>query len=93
MKCKFRKICDNYRKDSHTCNKTNGFYFSINRPCRFYREFEDNLEKKKRSKKILKKLKKGKLSRDQVKVYLTPLGKIVAMGEVALRKREGEVKN
>jgi len=43
-----------------------------------------------KTKKTLKKLKKGKISGDQVKAYLTPLGKIVALGEIALREREGE---
>lgn len=47
---------------------------------------------KRKSKRILKKLKKGKISRDEVKIYLTPIGRIVATGEVALRKREKEKK-
>jgi len=43
-----------------------------------------------KTKKILKKLKKGKISRDEVRAYLTPIGKIVAAGEFAIRKREEE---
>lgn len=42
-----------------------------------------------KSKKILEKLKKGEISRDQIKVYLTPIGKLVAFGEYLLREREG----
>jgi len=41
-----------------------------------------------KTKKILKKLKKGKISRNEVRAYLTPMGKIVAAGEFALRERE-----
>lgn len=43
---------------------------------------------KKESEKILKKLKKGKISKEDVKIYLTSNGKIVAAGELALRERE-----
>ena len=46
-----------------------------------------------KTKKILKKLKKWKLSFDQVKAYLTSVGKIVALGEIALRKRERDKKD
>ncbi len=45
---------------------------------------------KRKSKRILRKLKKGKISKDEVKIYLTPIGKIVATGGVALRRREAE---
>lgn len=45
-----------------------------------------------KSKKILEKLKKGEISRDQVKVYLTPIGKLVALGEYLLRERERKQK-
>lgn len=45
-KCKYHKICDGYRKDSRTCNKSDGFYFSIDAPCRLYREFESKKSEK-----------------------------------------------
>lgn len=28
MKCKFYKICPNYTKENHTCNKSGGMYYA-----------------------------------------------------------------
>jgi len=45
-KCKYRKICNGYDKDSRTCNKASGFYLRVDKPCGFYREFESKKSKK-----------------------------------------------
>lgn len=41
MKCKFYKNCKYYRKDSVTCNKTGGQYYSYSRYAGCYRDQEE----------------------------------------------------
>ena len=44
MKCKYRKKCKYYDKESPTCNLNGGMYYGETRPAGCYRDMEEKNE-------------------------------------------------